>query len=944
MARPVEIEVPIMVLLTMSPAGARIMKSNGKYRSRTYFFTAALVAVLIPMPKGYSQQETETEVERVLDLRIIDKATQKPIQEVKLGIRIMRQRRVDKTDSEGRCRISLGAVKADYVRIEAQKDGFVPVRLNWREGSGRPQIPDQYTLALERGTSIGGTIQDEQGRPIEGVSVFLLIPSSDEVERIAIWDHEVRTDKDGRWRCDIVPSQLDEIKIRLVHREHISDGTYGTTPQPSMEQLRAMTGVMTMERYFTVSGHVFDANDHPIAGASVAQGSDRLSSSFPSTQTDAEGRFEFKHVQSDMMVLTAQAKGHSPDLIQFTVHRDMEPLEFDLEPGRTIRGRIVDSAGKPVADAFVTVDTWRGHRSLDWHTRTDPNGCFQWNDAPVDEVLINISKEGYMGISNYGILPSEQEQEITLPDILRIHGKVVDAETGDPIPEIKLISGIDYGEDRSVFWRRRSNTFTQGQYEIQYTQPYPAHFIRIEADGYKPADSRPIRSDEGDVTIDFELEKGQGPRGVVFLPDGKPAMGAEVILCTPSYGVYIQNGRQRYDGQYVKTKEDGQFSFPDQTDVYAIVVLHDEGYVEVTEDELTESSELKLQPWARVEGKLIIGKEPGAHEEMRLRFDRRETQNGLRFYYACNTSTDDKGNFVFERIVPGNVMVYHEIKVGQATHFSHGLPLEIKAGETHRITIGGTGRPVIGKILIPDYFKSTFDWRYTNYGLRINNSKGPYNQLGLKIEEDGTFRIEDVPAGDYTLHFNAYVPSAVPRSFGGETIAFLNRNFNVPEIPSGRSDEPLDLGILELDVIRKSDYAPSLAGRSLPDWNDIMIDFTPEQAKNKMILVCFFDMNQRPSRHYISQLTQRAKLLEDKGVSLFAVQTLKVDENALNEWVKKNNVPFTVGRIEGDEENTRFTWGVKSLPWLLLTNKDHNVSSSGFSLDELGEKIQFAQE
>jgi len=36
----------------------------------------------------------------------------------------------------------------------------------------------------------------------------------------------------------------------------------------------------------------------------------------------------------------------------------------------------------------------------------------------------------------------------------------------------------------------------------------------------------------------------------------------------------------------------------------------------------------------------------------------------------------------------------------------------------------------------------------------------------------------------------------------------------------------------------------------------------------------------------------------------------------------------------------RFYWGVKSLPWLILSNKQHIVQAEGFALSELDEKIQ----
>jgi len=69
------------------------------------------------------------------------------------------------------------------------------------------------------------------------------------------------------------------------------------------------------------------------------------------------------------------------------------------------------------------------------------------------------------------------------------------------------------------------------------------------------------------------------------------------------------------------------------------------------------------------------------------------------------------------------------------------------------------------------------------------------------------------------------------------------------------------------------------------------------------------------------------------------VETSQVAENTLNEWTKKRNIPFQVGAITADIEKTRFAWGVRSLPWLILTDKQHIVIAEGFGINELDEKI-----
>lgn len=128
-------------------------------------------------------------------------------------------------------------------------------------------------------------------------------------------------------------------------------------------------------------------------------------------------------------------------------------------------------------------------------------------------------------------------------------------------------------------------------------------------------------------------------------------------------------------------------------------------------------------------------------------------------------------------------------------------------------------------------------------------------------------------------------------------------------------------------------------GKTLPKFEGIKLNLSSEQTKNRAILLCFFDMNQRPSRYCVKQLTQKAAGLKEKGVAVAAVQASQVKENTLNAWTKTNNIPFPVGAITADIEKTRFVWGVRSLPWMILTDKQHVVTAEGFNPAELDEKL-----
>ncbi|MBN2183391.1 MAG: redoxin domain-containing protein [Sedimentisphaerales bacterium] len=132
----------------------------------------------------------------------------------------------------------------------------------------------------------------------------------------------------------------------------------------------------------------------------------------------------------------------------------------------------------------------------------------------------------------------------------------------------------------------------------------------------------------------------------------------------------------------------------------------------------------------------------------------------------------------------------------------------------------------------------------------------------------------------------------------------------------------------------------TLIKEKLPDFKDLGINLSAVDVNDKKILVSFFDMEQRPSRNCILQLSKRLQELKSEDVIIAAIQAAKVEQAKLGEWIKENDITFAVGMIEGDSEKTRLEFGVKSLPWLILTDKNHVVTNEGFSLDELDEKIE----
>ena len=132
----------------------------------------------------------------------------------------------------------------------------------------------------------------------------------------------------------------------------------------------------------------------------------------------------------------------------------------------------------------------------------------------------------------------------------------------------------------------------------------------------------------------------------------------------------------------------------------------------------------------------------------------------------------------------------------------------------------------------------------------------------------------------------------------------------------------------------------SLAGRALPALDQIGHAARRNAVTGKSLLVCFFDLEQRPSRHALLELKETSEALAKRDVIVLAVQTPKVESNVLDGWLKRDSISLPVGQVAGSSGDIRRTWGVKSLPWLLLTDCNHRVVAEGIALDEVDRSIE----
>jgi hypothetical protein len=338
------------------------------------------------------------------------------------------------------------------------------------------------------------------------------------------------------------------------------------------------------------------------------------------------------------------------------------------------------------------------------------------------------------------------------------------------------------------------------------------------------------------------MEKGKPVSGVVVSGDGKPVSGVEVVLVPEGYGFDL-NGPRPQSFPNARSDKDGKFDFPQPSAWSDLAVISDTGFAQVGRTEMPSDGKIVMRPWGRVEGTYLVGKTPQPNQQLLLypiNMGRavpttdpsnpyRLVTSGGRVRISQRATTDAQGRFIFERVGPGPMLVSKSVITGRMSRSINLANVDVRAGETALVEIGGKGRPVIGRVVVdrkeealppivgsidlmqpaptggrrafapgPDWPKLSEQERQRLVDEWMPTIRHLQLQVSVAVAADGTFRAEDVPAGQHSIRM--YSQSLEPGSASIEIAADVTVPLAISPMPDGRSDEPFDTGTITLKV------------------------------------------------------------------------------------------------------------------------------------------------
>jgi len=224
--------------------------------------------------------------------------------------------------------------------------------------------------------------------------------------------------------------------------------------------------------------------------------------------------------------------------------------------------------------------------------------------------------------------------------------------------------------------------------------------LKVDVKGCAPEVVGPVRMVGGESRVTVWMRRGNEQQITVLLPDGNPAVDAEIGVATPENQLVLQRGEFRKNRgvpvllePFIRTaNEEGRFTLIPEETTEHLVVAHPGGYAVVTADQARRDRVIRLG-LGNLEGQWMSAGKPVSRRTVRARLDTDARGGGLWVNEAFfSAPTDAEGRFSLKDLPPGRWHVFglssgaEPIVVRPWTAWTDAM---VRAGETTEVALGG---------------------------------------------------------------------------------------------------------------------------------------------------------------------------------------------------------------------------------------------------------------
>ncbi len=688
---------------------------------------------------------------------------------------------VARTGVDGRYRIA-GLPQGSYRVTFDERRHVLVDRREIEVAAGEMRTLD---IALTPAVTLVGRVSDEKGRPIAGARGSLSSGTESRMglmlrmmARDAAESSSFTSGPDGAFRATRLAPGSNQ-KLTVAHPDYERRVIPGLdlaagAPKPLSVEVVLSPGLV-------LTGLVKDKEARPVAEAIVnlnrsvqmtgGRGGNVISfatveSIRPQTETDFEGRFEFKGLSAGEYDVTVSRPGFTRSVSNGVKAGDgTTPLEITLNPGASIAGRLVQANGQPVTGYSVGARASAGSgsggpgmlggRSGMNTVQTDPDGGFLIEGlVPGTAYDLSIFGAGeFRGdAKKKNVVAPASEVEIEVATRGRIAGRVLDAASGAPVTDfearftparaggmqIVIRGGPGEGDRRTPF------SSPEGAFAFEDVPPGNWD-VTVWAKTYQEARTGGVAVIAGETkNIEVKAARGLVIRGRVV--DAKGGRGVQDASVSSREGG--GGGAFMFDiggsGGGILTDADGRFEITDQAPgAYQLTVRHpnfSEGTARVTLEDKDGSIEIPLLGGGVIGGVVLSSQGsplPGAEVSLQNSGD----GMGMRALDGQSALSDGAGRFRFEHLAAGRYKVGATLR----TEASPTIDVPLNAGDVREdlrlaLDAGATVRGVVSGL--PDEER---------VGLMVGAQGAQDYFANTRTGAGGAFEFAGVPKGTLTL-------------------------------------------------------------------------------------------------------------------------------------------------------------------------------------------------
>jgi len=354
------------------------------------------------------------------------------------------------------------------------------------------------------------------------------------------------------------------LEVEASDREPVTRTIQLRPGQETVEQVRLMEGAGIQVRVELPDGAPapdvrlsltpVDAPDNPPASVTMgwggmAQAARILSIRF---RSDPNGIATKRGLVPGRYILKSSGPGYRPGNTEVALERDtLHKMRFRLDAGLSVSGRVLDTAGQPIAGARVMHVAMLGQKVLGISIgsmvgkdllalgkegiQTDEQGRFSLGGfAKGDQAYLLAAAEGYDVYTADPVPAGKQGFEIRLEKAVSLQGRVLD-KRDKPVQDfrIRLSQRMWMFIQRDVIDERFRGR-EDGSFSISPVAR-ESFTLHVDAEGYAPY-SKSIRMDKGSLDMgEIRLADPGAVEGVTVDPDGRPV--GDVIVRISKGGV-----------------------------------------------------------------------------------------------------------------------------------------------------------------------------------------------------------------------------------------------------------------------------------------------------------------------------------------------------------------------------------------------------------------------